>query len=250
MEARDVPGAPPSTRDFDIVWPEGRRAALEVTTITDRFERSAMAALGKHGTGITTDRLRRRWLVRIAPATSEGRPDYPTLRRRLPELLAVLEAASVERVSCDWSDGEPPIVRDLCALHVDGASSWNSDLQPRILISSPGSATFVGPENLVKAVERELAERADVRGKLARSGHEGRHAFFWVEAFDYPAFEGLCSSEQLPDRPAVCPAEVTTVWAAATGFDGELVVWRNTPPGPWEALAGPLAGAGEITTSG
>jgi hypothetical protein len=90
FEPRDVQGAPDSTRDFDIVFPDGREEPLEVTTNLDT---TTMSALQRTDGGIVEldAAVTRLWMGSGNQTFTNAKgTTVPFDRRRVSEILPPL----------------------------------------------------------------------------------------------------------------------------------------------------------------
>jgi hypothetical protein len=235
LAERDHPGAPPGLHDFDILWPDRRPGALEVTILTDEPWHRLRAALAEHGDVIHTEELRRRWLIGSKEA-EYGHPPFREIRKQLVSHLARVEAegrndfTELDR----WSS--PSVSRLLSELPIDHGHSYDSLKQPRVIINAPGRTAMVSPDATHSALEEEISSErfSGERTKLAASGAEERHLFVWLDSIRFEEWSGLCDAQPPAKSPAV-PEEVTAIWLAAM-CPAEPVVWRAEPPHPWELI--------------
>lgn len=108
---RDVPGAAPNTHDFDMCFPDGRTAAVEVTRVTDQDQRAFWAAVHKQDWQVRS--LRRSWALVLVPSIQVN-----ALRVQIERHLADLEQCQV----CEFGlrkpvpEGADTAVRQLAAL--------------------------------------------------------------------------------------------------------------------------------------
>jgi hypothetical protein len=238
---RDRPGAPARTHDFDITLPDGRRIALEVTTIADTEVQAFYTVIGDHDW--RAPELRADWWVGLAEPEVGGR--VIRIKHQKPKIvraLATLEAHDTTGLDRDALDpcacppeSTPPAVCDAIAtltsagvLYVQSTGERHDDVA-RLFFSSHGGAVS-DPNQLNDLV----AERVRVkREKLeAATDASERHLFVWL-GDSYPNAE-LAFSTLPPPEPPPIPASVDVVWLARLAWPIRL--WRVRPPGGWEIV--------------
>lgn len=229
---RDYPGAPPRTHDFDLLLPDGRIIALEVTSNTDPGYRSLFNAIKQQGewpapalscsvyllidrdTRIRALREQAEFLLRSEPAMQtgaerfhpeEGNPLYTIgvrAVRKLPELLP-------RQIVCEPDDF------DLRTLdHQDGHA-------------------------LAADVEQLARQDAD---KLGKTIADERHLFVWIDFFQKDAVADLRSGG-LPRIRPVLPPEIDVVWVAEAFCPGRVLTyscsdgWADS--GIWQSCEDP-----------
>jgi hypothetical protein len=233
---RDAPGGPPGLHDFDMVERGRTIGALEVTGLADEQALGLDAAIHRHGEGIDTEMVARRWWIVLDRAAEGGPIRYTAIKDKLPPLVAAIEAEGREvfRAEDAW---ESVAVKSLFdALPVEMGTSWNDDKQPRILFLAPGRSAMVSGEVPHKAIEEAAAgERfAGERRKLSASGLPERHLFVWAHSTIFDVWSGVCEGDP-PTRPLELPEEITTVWLAAMGAT-DIAPWRAERGDVWHLL--------------
>jgi hypothetical protein len=237
---RDRAGAPAGTHDFDIALPDGRRIALEVTTIADAKVQGFHNVMGDTdwlGPGLRAD-----WWVGLREPEA-GRPVIRIKRQKpkIVEALATLEAHGVSALERDalapWArppEPTPPAVRDAIGkltaagvLHIRSIGEKRDDVA-RLFFSSQGGATS-DPDQLNALVVERVGTK---RGKLAAAEASERHLFIWL-GDSHPGAELAFSTLQPPPPPPI-PTDVDVVWLARLAYPIRL--WRLRPPGGWEIV--------------
>ncbi len=236
-DRRDRPGAKPGTYDFAILDGSREVGALEVTSLAVEGAIDLEAALGRHGQGIETADLARRWVVSLDEAAEERKIPYLEIKRRLIPFLVAIEAEG--RQSFHTQDGwRSSAVRQLIeALPVETGFSYDRTKQPRVLVLPPGRAAMVGGEVAHRAIEEAAAgdRFAGERRKLKASNLPERHLFVWVHTSVWDVWAAV-RDEHPPDRAPVLPEEITSLWLAAMGAPDYAAVWRADRGGPWALL--------------
>jgi hypothetical protein len=227
VEERDgVPGASPGVHDFDIVFADGSRLAVEVTMATDAPRRELWAAVAQHRW--TFPHLRRPWSLVIRPETRVG-----ALHRAVGPLLAELERRGVDRFNAAEPHDTPG--GELKDLGVRYARAVRGPGEPVVLVGTVGPADYFDGADVCEAVEREAA-KADNARKLHAAG--GGELFVWVDPHASSAYAALSGDVSLPQQPPLLPAGVQGVWAARyivrpDGRADAAVVLRGDPRTGW-----------------
>jgi hypothetical protein len=246
-ERRDVPGAPPRTYDFDIVF-AGHVEPLEVTTSLDEQVMTTFKRTG--GVMTIAANVQRLWFVSgeetWTDATGKKRPfDRKRVVELLPTLVEHLEqdgVTSFDLAQLAWplAYGLPArhqaTAQELYSLGVRGGSSMvpPPSEQPGISLHLGGGGVY-GQETLTAILE-EIAARADNRAKLAGSLHAARrHLFVAVTSGGSDDMARWALDQYLdgwvyeedPPLPSL-PPEVTTIWAGTTSRG-----IYATPPDGW-----------------
>lgn len=150
VERRDT-GAEQAMRDFEVVFPDGRRGALEVTQLTEQNLEAIMGALDKQGIDIETTVPARRWYLWLSLGDEPFRgATVRDLREHVVEFLAALEEEGVTEFYSDpWRSSNPAVDRLLSRFPaLDGGSSSTNQKQPRVQILPPGTTTIQRPMSL------------------------------------------------------------------------------------------------------
>jgi hypothetical protein len=252
FEKRDIPGAPPSTHDFDIVFADGRTEPLEVTTNLDT---TVMKALHRADGGVfeLEANVRRLWMVSGTETFTDatGAPlafDRERVSALLPPLIEQLEheaetSLDVARLGWPIAYGAPAHHRQAALeLHALGITHGGSlevagrpDVKPGISVHLGGGVSW-GPDTLTTVLE-EIAARPDNIANLdAHRAAQRRHLFV--------ALAGAGSTDraswplqQFLDGDWIWSAEprlpnlhdaITTIWASTR--TGGIYA---TPPDGW-----------------
>lgn len=243
---KDRPGAPDGTHDFDVLLPDGKRIALEVTTSTIESVLSLWDAVGKRSWEAPS--LRALWFVRV-PYPQPGMPAVRIgqLHKRVETLLAVLEADDVWNFGPGYApmpSAEPTLAveaafSDLQALGVMAATAISLG-EGYIGIGTVGGGGSVDPTSLNGTATAHVKANLD---KLARAEADERHLIVWIDAIDFSG-EWAMAFDRVPAEPPALVPEVRTVWVAkwspgASEASNAAKLWRATPPDNWEALEVP-----------
>lgn len=240
-ERRDVRGGKPGLYDFDLVFADHHREALEVSAYTDEPGEAQRSALEGNDRRDSTA-LTRAWFVSI-PDRGLNLGDLLRGRThdRVEAALVVLEGHGCERfVAAEyWTmtlrlGDQAPLVQAWKVLDEIGVSDASS-IEPR-----PGDSAFfelrtsiglyVDLESVNRAVEDRAASNAAKLG--AATGVTARHLFVPIY---FPApMEFMASRHVEGSSPPALPPEVTRVWVL--GAPPQQVLCAE-PPGEWTAAA-------------
>jgi hypothetical protein len=226
--------------DLRIEYPDGERAAVEVTTAADEASLALWRALEPLGRWRESD-LVGGWAVAV-----ERTADARRLRRELPPFLKRLEALGVRRLEHRY----PPDALDAHARALGVAHAWQSpdtsfagsiyvtielpfeQMGGAVADSSDAVARWIGP-----FLHDEKRRR--VLQKLARLDVRERHAFVVVLGFgdvDFSVSDPLSRDDvPVPTVDPALPEEVTDVWIASTWSAGSGFRWSRSPG--WSAFA-------------
>jgi hypothetical protein len=244
-ESRDGEDDPPGMHDFDVILPDGRCIALEVTSAIDgAVVALSDAAFGREGRqqrwpapGLTND-----WILTI--------PQPPVrVAEMMSAMLPILQAfeehghADVDpHINCAYvnprSEMPAPVVeaaRRMVDLGVTRARvlAPRADGDAEVFVTISGG--FAGDPG---AVNRLVAERAEPkREKLARAKADSAsecHLFIWLDGTQ-PGAELAVATMPPPPGPDI-PLEVDVVWLATPPLATPEKLWRARQSAGWEVL--------------
>jgi len=227
-------GSQAGMHDLDILYTDGRSAAVEVTAAAD----ADCIELWKLVTGAeerwVVPGLQGGWTVVLQPTSRAGR-----LRKELPDLLGRLEAAGRVSVEAVPRNRRP---RDTFAdqagrLGVRRASQGDTAFPGAIYptIEQPAERTggIVDPSgSAINPWIRDFLAapgQADVLAKLRRSNASERHVFVILPGFTTAPF-GVVDmlwrhDGAVPVSSPLLPPEVSRVWLASTWRTGSGLRW-------------------------
>jgi hypothetical protein len=218
--------------DFDLVYPDGGKAAVEVTTTIDRALQETWCQVlnkTKGGAVIPATQCRKSWHITIS---SDTRVD--PIRRNADRYLAVIESAGISTFqgSTDSRQEVRDISENLGVMY--GSALSESLAPPRILIGLPGPTEELRSSAAIDAAEHEATKR-DNRAKLG--AYEGVERYLAVYAPPHSlASFGLWGYEPPPQR-ANLPCEVSQLWVFGDDFGvrkDDVVVWHAGPETTWQ----------------
>lgn len=232
-------GSRPGMHDLEVLLPDQTRAAAEVTAAADPDCIVLWKLMNGDDDRWVEDDLQGGWVIGLIPKARAKR-----IRAELPDLLRRLESENIPGLR------HPRPRRS--EVEATAADLGVASLFQSATTDFPGSIYITIEENLdrrggwvddspisfVDWVSTFLAspELADVRKKLAASGHAERHAFVLVPGFTTAPFGvvNLLMGHGTPiDSPAL-PDEITHVWLASTWNIG--TGWRWHADSGWQAF--------------
>lgn len=230
-------------RDFDLIFADGRREALEVTsTKSARLNRKMETFLAKRKFDVS--HLAHGWTVEIRPAVDEP-VNLRYLEERLPQLLAEAEHSDVDKiVDCNHRHGDGDLASRLDSIGVQSIFKVPYEHHfPDVVRVRIGYGGAYSDHDLTEAVQPEICDKGN-RRKLEESGHPARHLWVWVLNSAMGANAAIFS----PDPKGLGPElhrEVTHVWAAAysTRDDDPSMpsVIVRSDGGAWKTVTFPAA---------
>ncbi len=222
-------GSQTGMHDLDILYPDARRGAVEVTAAEDQALAADYGALRRRPV-LHDGRLTRGWLAVVRQSASVNR-----LRAELPDVLHQLERAGVYEASVyrqgspheqsEWASG---LVAGVGAETVKATASFSAGT---IALTGAMRVSWLSqdPDDVVAFVEQFVASRPEDVVKLERSGADERHLFIWSGVFSTGWRElrplGL-DIAALPARAPQLPLALTHVWVAAeVTRPSRIVTW-------------------------
>jgi hypothetical protein len=223
VKARDIPGAPPGTHDFDLVMSDGRVISVEVTIWTDPEAQQFWRAASKHRT--PSRLLGRSWVLIVSS------PDVhvKTLQPRAGQILRELERRGITEFGF-WSAQGNEHVRSLQQLGITRGRSF--DWAPACIYFVLLEGGSVNVDAVAEAVEREAGKSDNLHKLRNAPGHE-RHLFVWIEPLSGEAAAAMGFIEVKPPRNCNLPEEIDVVWIA-TPTETAADLWRYDRSGGWQ----------------
>jgi hypothetical protein len=234
--------------DFDLHYPTGMLAAVEVTESADQIQKQTSAEIRNKKNGgplIVAKRCQKSWA--IFPMKN---PNITAIRKKADTYLFSLELAGRESFDCleacniracrnagiekSLVNPAPKCVEDICYdLKIMSGSVISAGPPPRIFIKHPVYGGAVGPSTATKAGERE-AFKDDNRKKLGAANTYERHLVVYADV-GLP-WIALTTSEPPSTLPQV-PEEITHMWLIGHSGENkdEFVVWRASAKEQWHS---------------
>lgn len=199
-----------STFDFDLQLPDGRVAALEVTSVVGEKQVATEAAIldERSGGPFVPRRLcQRDWIVDLRAGAN-----VRNVRKTVDAYLADVEAAQLDRFYPHHRSAVRAVARIFDDLGVE--AGWVTELNPTGFIAletdGPEDWLSIGPTN--DAVSR-VAHKDDNKRKLLAARADQRHLFVCVD----PSHRAFVSLREMSGGPLpVLPPFITHVWVAAS----------------------------------
>lgn len=232
-------GSRPGMHDLDVIYEDGLRAAVEVTSAVDahatEFWNTTVAG------SFVERNLVGGWFV--LAKTSARR-----LREKLPPLLRELEDSGIRefrvrpgQATATLVPAPPGVVR---ATQGPTAVPGSIYVQPDLPNEQVAAFTASTGDALAKWLADFLRDpaRADVRTKLMRSGAAERHSFVVVSGLSGAPFTvaGLLIANDAIEPVAApdLPPEITHVWAVSPWASGVGFRW-SPATGRWQRFSKP-----------
>jgi hypothetical protein len=234
--------------DAILHFPDGRDAAMEVTSVGPEDEAAILNFLGRTGYRRTGFGITGRWLVNIP------RNFHPSDVRKIEEALRHCESREVTVLAELF--GEDKIIDELVdkgvrATRLANISGQGLDRPPGadLILSSfggfPGEGFTNLPSELAALLSTVKLERK--LAKLLASNLPELHLFLIVRpsGFSYPVYDALAFGRDLPRDPPILPRSLNQAWLV-TGIGAGGVVRAISGQGwcrdhPYENWTSPQA---------
>jgi len=232
--------------DFDLHYPNGTVAAVEVTesTVQNQKWMSDKISKEKGGSIIESKYCKKSWIIFVMDAKA-----IADIRKTADKCLAKVEQAGIDGFK--YLDAQtarlqreaglekvldPPLprcVEDFCCdFKIQFGSVVREETPPKIYIRSPVRGGAVGPSAAIEAGERE-AWKEDNRRKLGAAKTEERHLFVYIDPMNGLPRIALTDFEPPSVLPNI-PEEITHIWLVGhSGEANEFVIWRATAKEHW-----------------
>lgn len=228
VEPRDVPGAPRGTVDAEVIYPDGRTAAIEITSVEDRSHWHLRARIDKLKPKPAPGRLM--WSMR--PNTVEEIDRLLAIHERV---IALCEAHGVRGPEyLPWELIEADA--DLRWLAWEGfqgrMSGHHVESNPRVWWMYPiESAVFDSEADEIAAGVAEALKVEPCVGhieKLLRDPHEERHLFLVIgtTGLGNAAAFSLIDAEHVPTVDPDLPDGLDHLWLGP-GYGSTVTVWSR-----------------------
>jgi hypothetical protein len=232
---RRVLGVPVERHDRDgrqgavdalVRYPEGRPAALEVSSIGPQGEARIWNFLGRQGYTRAVPGLTRTWALHLP------RDFHPADMRIADEALPWCDRRAIIRMrdAAGQDDGVDRLLTLGVRAHVlENAASDTRGTRPRVYVSLPPIGGF--PGRGTETLAGELAEMLRAPkiqskiSKLAATGLAERHLVLIVRpsAFSYPVYDALAFGGTLPGHAPSLPAGLSQLWLLTGIREGGVV---------------------------
>jgi hypothetical protein len=232
MNYRDAQSA--GEYDFDLIYPDGRTAPLEVTQALDQEVEDAAAAVRdprKGGPSVPRVECTNRWWIVPMVGARINR-----IRKESDAVLARIEAEGRDRFFGYTDAAESDAVRAAFTdLNIEFGVVIGVGGEVHSLSSPDSDGGSVSSGSVQTAVETE-AWKPDNRSKLTGGDREGAHLFVEVGYTNFLPWIALVD-EAPPDSAPRLPEGIEVAWAVALDRDGaRYVVWRADSGIGWQHL--------------
>ncbi len=225
-------GSADSMHDLNIAYTDRAAGAVEVTTAAD----PDCIALGRFvfgGERWIEAGLAGGWGVSLKPTAK-----WKTIRAKLPDVLAAMEARGIREARPDiWWEPAPydEVLRGLGITHLfqSESTSFPGSIYLTIDQGIERTAGVVPTDGapLLRWLSKWIArpDKADNLRKLAASGADERHLFLILPGFADAPFEVtdllMRDGAPLPDDAPELPPAVTHIWTVSTWTTGAGMRW-------------------------
>jgi len=225
--------------DFDLRYPNGDIAAVEVTSSMDRNRKWTIDKIygkKKGGPCIDAVQCKKNWLIFL----SNNAP-VQEIRKEADKYLAELEAAGLECFSHTdpFNDSQEcaRCLRYICNdLKLERGTALNpAGASPKICMVGAGGGGAFNELAAIEAWEQE-AQKSDNRKKLEIAKTSGRHLVVYVDHSNGLPYIALTSLEPPPIFPNL-PAEITHAWLVSEHEKSDrFVIWRGSKNECWRKI--------------
>jgi hypothetical protein len=224
--------------DAMVHYPDGRAAALEVSSIGPQDEAAIMHYLASRGQCKTIPGLRHTWIVEVP------RNFHPADMRKIETALRSCEERGLKHLSdlASADQGADTLLLRSVRAHIVARPEDAGNTEPRVYYMLPAMGGWPGPGMASLAAElAEVLRTSTIQSKLrklAATGLTERHLILAVRptVFSFPVFDALAFGGPLPDQKPDLPAGLSQIWLI-TGIRAGGVVrgisghgWRRDNP--------------------
>jgi len=232
INKRDVPGAPPSTHDFDLIVGD-RVIALEVTSATDEGSKHLWKAV--RTSSWVEPSLHYSWSLTLRPDTLFGKLQGSGVNH----LRQLEERGVMKFTEYDKHLTQSPAsraIQQLMKLGVRNGVAVEDD-PTCVVVGVYGPRGWSAPEYLNGTVT--LAIDANIE-RLRNAAADERHLFVWLDSTSpesQAAVRHILSFGGVPDAPPTLPDGLDAVWTMPGAVVGEQLrpLMKATVSG-WELI--------------
>jgi hypothetical protein len=216
-------------------YPDGRIAALEVSSLGPPEEARTMNLLNKSRYKRIVEGLSSCWIMSIP------HDFHPARFQQIDEVLRHCENLGLRDLK--RAAGTNELVDEILDLRVSGIATPEPTTNGAVVWLVPaiiGGFTGTGSQGLPDQVNTALLDdkMQSKLKKLAESGHEERHLFLSIrsQAFSFAVYENLCFGGPLPSESPQLPDGLSELWLASGVKAGGVVraiagrEWRREHP--------------------
>jgi hypothetical protein len=218
--------------DFDLRYPDGNVAAVEVTIAVDEISMETVAVIrgnGARGSVIDAVVCKKSWVI----YTANGARIHK-IRKDADRLIAKLEGEGIDGFD-QWKPGCSETVRELCCeLGVTEGYVLSSAGRPTIRIGSPIRGGVVG--DALAIIEAGEACMEGNREKLGAAKTAERHLVVYIHPLSNARSSTFTVSQPPEETLPTLPQEITNIWLIGDGENrDEFVVWYASTKEPWRS---------------
>jgi len=222
----DLKGGPPGQHDLEADLPDGRIAAIEITSEADQARLSAAAAARRHLATVTVPGSQFAWLVEVTPQV-----DARALRKSAG-LVGLIEDVERQGQSSltTLSGYRNPLRPRLETLGIQSVHRFAVSSSPRgavyvvsAAVAGWGWVTATADNWIIGFLATPLGQSK--LAKLARANASERHLAVLIHP-DTDAGLGIAVSDELPS--VVPPSPLTHLWLIAPTEPPRAVRWTDS----------------------
>jgi len=228
VEARDIPGAPRGTVDGEIIYADGRTAALEITSVEASTQHHLRARIDQLKPSAAPGRLM--WNIRPRGVIELDR--LISIHRRVIEICEQHGTTNPEFLPLNVIAEDPDLTWLAWEGQIGQMSGHVVESDPRVWWSYPiGMAVFNNEADEIAAGVALALSVEPSKGhlaKLLRDPHDERHLFLIVGStgLSNPAAFGLIDAKTVPSMEPDMPEGVDHLWLGP-GFGRTVTVWSR-----------------------
>jgi hypothetical protein len=228
VERRDVPGADRGTVDAEVIYPDGRTAALEITSVEASSTWHLRARLNRMKPTDAPGQLM--WVIR--PKSIAELDRLVTIHERVIAICEQYGAPNPEFLPFDVIAADPDLTWLAWEDARGGMSGHPVPKNPRIFWEQPIEVAVFSSEAeaIASGVAAELLVEPSVGhiAKLLRDSHHERHLFLIIGAtgLGTAAAFSLVGAEEVPNAHPELPEGVDHLWLGP-GWGETVTVWTR-----------------------
>jgi hypothetical protein len=216
--------------DFDLHYPNGEVAAVEVTSSRDQASTKKYKEIFEKngGSEIKAVYCKKNWSITPSAINKN-------IRKDVDKYLAALEDAGIDSFfepDCLKSNTPKEVSAIYRDLNVFSAQSFPTSGAAVIRIGAVLGGAAVGQASPTRAAEREISPNKD---KLGKATAKERHLVVYVDQLNGAPWMGMTNFEPPNEFPNL-PTEITHLWLIAQIRD-RYVVWLGTSTQPWHVVS-------------
>jgi hypothetical protein len=222
--------------DFDLRYPNGEVAAVEVTSSRNQILTQTNAEIfnkKKGGTVIKAVKCKKSWYIFPSPGAQINE-----IRKNVDKYLAELEAAELGEFDFLRMHLSPKCSQDICNdLNLTmGIALASTEAQPEIHIAGVGGGGALDATTAIYAGQKEANSNKE---KLGKAGTNERHLVVYIDQMNGLAWTALTEFEPPSALPNL-PDEITHIWLATEyGKTDQFAIWYGSKTESWRRIVLP-----------